>query len=140
MLPGAVPSLQRVAGHSARPPRDPIRPNIDRAEYPVVRPELKAGDLLIFNGLLAHGVAPNTSDNGVRAVQYLSMMPALEEHQELRQSRVRSWRTLSTPDWNQTLLGDARQHESLRYGPAELNDLGRRLLGADGWSGRPATL
>ncbi|QIJ66060.1 phytanoyl-CoA dioxygenase family protein [Streptomyces sp. JB150] len=118
--------------------RDPIRPDVDRTEYPVVRPELKAGDLLIFNGLLAHGVAPNTSDNGVRAVQYLSMMPALEEHEELRRSRVTSWRTLSTPDWNRTLLGDARLHESLRYGPAELNDLGRRLLGADTWSARPA--
>ncbi|MCZ4607733.1 DUF1479 family protein [Streptomyces sp. Lzd4kr] len=114
--------------------RDPIRPAIDRAEFPVVRPDLQAGDLLIFNGLLAHGVAPNTSDQGVRAVQYLSMMPALEEHEELRRSRVESWRTLSTPDWNGTLLGDADRHESLRYGPATLDDLGRKLLGLDSWS------
>ncbi|MEU3342413.1 phytanoyl-CoA dioxygenase family protein [Streptomyces sp. NPDC006668] len=116
--------------------RDPIRPAIDRAEFSVVRPDLQAGDLLIFNGLLAHGVAPNVSDNGVRAVQYLSMMPALEEHEELRRSRVRSWRTLSTPDWNATLLGDADRHESLRYGAATLNDLGRKLLGLDSWSER----
>ncbi|MFE5923048.1 phytanoyl-CoA dioxygenase family protein [Streptomyces sp. NPDC056468] len=116
--------------------RDPIRPAIDRAEFPVVRPDLQAGDLLIFNGLLAHGVAPNTSDHGVRAVQYLSMMPALEEHEDLRRSRVESWRTLSTPDWNGTLLGDADRHESLRYGPAMLDDLGRKLLGLDSWSER----
>ncbi|WP_435215399.1 phytanoyl-CoA dioxygenase family protein [Streptomyces sp. bgisy034] len=116
--------------------RDPIRPAIDRAEFPVVRPDLQAGDLLIFNGLLAHGVAPNVSDQGVRAVQYLSMMPALEEHAELRRSRVESWRTLSTPDWNGTLLGDADRHESLRYGPATLDDLGRKLLGLDAWSER----
>ncbi|MFJ7131516.1 phytanoyl-CoA dioxygenase family protein [Streptomyces fungicidicus] len=116
--------------------RAPIRPGSDRTEFPVVRPELKAGDLLIFNGMLAHGVAPNTSADGVRAVQYLSMMPALEEHRELRDSRVRSWRTLSTPEWNATLLGDARKHESLRYGPAELTDLGRALLGLDAWHGR----
>jgi hypothetical protein len=116
--------------------RDPIRPGADRAEFPVVRPELQAGDLLIFNGLLAHGVAPNTSDNGVRAVQYLSMMPALEEHEALRNSRIDSWRTLSTPDWNATLLGDATKHESLRYGTAQLNDLGKKLLGIESWSGQ----
>ncbi|MEV7751099.1 phytanoyl-CoA dioxygenase family protein [Streptomyces griseofuscus] len=120
----------------AQPPgRDPIRPNADRTEFPVVRPDLQAGDLLIFNGLLAHGVAPNQSERGVRAVQYLSMMPALEEHTVLRDSRVHSWRTLATPDWNGTLLGDARRPEAERYGPAELNPLGRKLLGLDSWTG-----
>ncbi|KOV69217.1 phytanoyl-CoA dioxygenase family protein [Streptomyces sp. MMG1121] len=114
--------------------RDPVRPGADRAEFPVIRPDLQAGDLLIFNGLLAHGVAPNLSDNGVRAVQYLSMMPALEEHTTLRDSRVDSWRTLATPDWNGTLLGDAREPEAHRYGPATLDPLGRRLLGLDSWA------
>ncbi|MEB3961374.1 phytanoyl-CoA dioxygenase family protein [Streptomyces kunmingensis] len=116
--------------------RDPIRPRIDRDEMPVVRPELEAGDLLIFNGMLAHGVAPNTSESSVRAVQYLSMMPALETHETLRRSRVDSWRTLSTPDWNATLLGDAVRPEALRYGTADLTDLGSRLLGLESWSGR----
>ncbi|WP_424216604.1 phytanoyl-CoA dioxygenase family protein (plasmid) [Streptomyces sp. BI20] len=114
--------------------RDPIRPDVDRAEFPVVRPALRAGDLLIWNGLLAHGVAPNTSADGVRAVQYLSMMPALEEHEELRRSRVESWRTLSTPTWNRTLLGDADRPEALRYETARLDRLGRRLLGLDSWA------
>ncbi|MGW6914784.1 phytanoyl-CoA dioxygenase family protein [Kitasatospora sp. NPDC054939] len=115
--------------------RDPVRPAVDRTEYPVVRPELKAGDLLIWNGMLAHGVAANTSARGVRSVQYLSMMPALEEHAQMRRSRIGSWRDLSTPDWNATLLGDAVQPEALRYGPAELTGLGRRLLGLDSWRG-----
>ncbi|MFF2523999.1 phytanoyl-CoA dioxygenase family protein [Streptomyces liangshanensis] len=113
--------------------RDPIRPQVDRTEFPVIRPELEAGDLLIWNGLLAHGVAPNTSDNGVRAVQYLTMMPALESHRELRRSRVESWRHLRTPEWNKTLVGDATKHESLRYGAAELTDLGAKLLGLESW-------
>jgi len=113
--------------------RDPIRPAVDREAMPVVRPELEAGDLLIWNGLLAHGVAPNTSEDGVRAVQYLSMMPALETLRTLRQSRIDSWRHLSTPDWNATLVGDADRHESLRYGPAELTGLGARLLGLESW-------
>lgn len=116
--------------------RDPIRPNADRAEFSVIRPRLEAGDLLIWNGLLAHGVARNASADGVRAVQYLSMMPALEAHEELRRSRVESWRSLSTPEWNATLLGDASRHESLRYGPATLNELGERLLGLTSWRGR----
>ncbi|MFC4034856.1 phytanoyl-CoA dioxygenase family protein [Streptomyces polygonati] len=114
--------------------RDPIRPNTDPAEFPVVRPDLKAGDLLIWNGALAHGVAPNTSASGVRAAQYLSMMPALESHRELRRSRVESWRTLSTPEWNKTLVGDATRHESLRYGPATLTELGAKLLGLESWN------
>ncbi|MFG3101119.1 phytanoyl-CoA dioxygenase family protein [Streptomyces sp. NPDC048182] len=114
--------------------RDPLRPAIDRAELPVVRPDLNPGDLLIWNGLLAHGVARNTSDNGVRAVQYLSMMPALEEHERLRRSRVESWRHLRTPRWNRTLVGDPVRHESERYPTAELTPLGARLLGSAAWS------
>ncbi|MFD8570464.1 phytanoyl-CoA dioxygenase family protein [Streptomyces sp. NPDC059639] len=113
--------------------RDPLRPDADRDAFPVVRPELHPGDLLIWNGLLAHGVARNTSDNGVRAVQYLSMMPALEEHDRLRTSRVESWRHLRTPRWNRTLVGDPVRHESQRYPTAELDDLGSRLLGLTSW-------
>jgi hypothetical protein len=117
--------------------RDPVRPAVSWDEFPVVRPELQAGDLLIWNGLLAHGVAGNRSEKGVRAVQYLSMMPALESHLELKRSRIESWRTLSTPTWNGTLLGDVHRHESLRYGPAKLTELGEKLLGSRSWHGVP---
>jgi hypothetical protein len=113
--------------------RDPVRPNIDRGEFPVVRPQLKAGDLLIWNGLVAHGVAPNQSADKCRSVQYLTMMPALPTHEKLVQSRVKSWRELMTPEWNPTLVGDVHKHESLRYGPADLTEHGRRLLGVDEW-------
>ncbi|MFJ9034300.1 phytanoyl-CoA dioxygenase family protein [Streptomyces sp. NPDC102274] len=113
--------------------RDPIRPAIDRKELPVIRPDLKAGDLLIFNGHLAHGVAPNLARDGARAVQYLSMMPALDSHTQLRRSRVDSWRHLTTPTWNGTLLGDPVQPESERYGPATLTKLGEKLLGLKPW-------
>ncbi|MFJ9521674.1 phytanoyl-CoA dioxygenase family protein [Kitasatospora sp. NPDC101801] len=118
--------------------RDPLRPDVDRAEFPVVRPELHPGDLLIWNGLLAHGVARNTSADQVRAVQYLSMMPALEEHEKLRRSRVESWRNLRTPRWNRTLVGDPVRPESVRYPTAELNPLGNRLLGLTSWADRDA--
>ncbi|WP_019544885.1 phytanoyl-CoA dioxygenase family protein [Streptomyces sulphureus] len=116
--------------------RDPIRPAIDRNELPVVRPDLQAGDLLLFNGHLAHGVGPNLTSDGVRAVQYLAMMPALDGHAELRRSRVESWRNVTTPTWNGTLLGDALRPESERYGPATLNELGEKLLGLKSWRGQ----
>ncbi len=118
--------------------RDPVRPNVSRTEFPLVRPELGAGDLLIFNGMLAHGVAPNGSGEGVRAVQYLAMMPALESHRAMRQSRIDSWRELSTPTWNPTLVGDPTRHESLRYPTATLDELGEKLLGLRSWSGEQA--
>jgi Phytanoyl-CoA dioxygenase (PhyH) len=113
--------------------RDAFRPQIDRSEFPVIRPALKAGDLLIWNGMLAHGVAPNTSENGLRAAQYIAMMPALESHQEMKRSRIDSWRHLKTPTWDKTLVGDAERNESLRYPTATLNDLGERLLGLTSW-------
>lgn len=118
------------------PDRDPIRPSIDRARTPVVRPELEVGDLLIWNGMLAHGVAPNTSGNGVRAVQYLAMMPSLESHTTLKRSRVESWRWLKTPEWNRTLVGARERPECERYPAAELNDLGAKLLGLEPWRRR----
>lgn len=119
--------------------RDPLRPEMDRAEFPVVRPDLRPGDLLIWNGLLAHGVARNVSESGVRAVQYLSMMPALEEHERLRKSRVQSWEQLRTPRWNRTLVGDPVLAEAKRYPTAELNSLGSRLLGLSSWHDRPSS-
>ncbi|NEE52877.1 phytanoyl-CoA dioxygenase, partial [Streptomyces sp. SID8455] len=60
-------------------------------------------------------------------------MPALEEHERLRKSRVESWRHLRTPRWNRTLVGDPVLHESKRYPTAELNPLGSRLLGLTSW-------
>ncbi|WP_431784483.1 phytanoyl-CoA dioxygenase family protein [Streptomyces chumphonensis] len=113
--------------------RDPLRPAVDREEFPVFRPELHPGDLLIWNGLLAHGVARNASRDGVRAVQYLAMMPALEEHRTLRTSRVESWRHLRTPRWNRTLVGDPVRPEAQRYETATLDALGSKLLGLTSW-------
>jgi ectoine hydroxylase-related dioxygenase (phytanoyl-CoA dioxygenase family) len=44
---------------------------------------MNAGDLLIFNSLLAWHSA-NRSENKVRIAQYISMMPAQEENETLR--------------------------------------------------------
>ena len=39
----------------------------------IINVEMEAGDLLIFNTLLAHGVRPNRSKDRVRMAQYISM-------------------------------------------------------------------
>lgn len=113
--------------------RDPFRPTINKEEFPIVQPELAAGDLLIFNGWLPHGVKENQSKEDIRSVFYISMMPELSRNTELRDSRVSSWQSLSTPCWNRTLIGDQDRHEKLRYGAASLTALGERLLGKQDW-------
>ena len=110
--------------------RDGFRPNVDGFEvYPV---PMKAGDLMIFNSLLAHGIRPNTSENKVRMAQYISMTPAATDNQELRSRRVESWQERRAPE-GFAFPGDPREWERTRYETAVLTPLGRKLLGADPW-------
>jgi ectoine hydroxylase-related dioxygenase (phytanoyl-CoA dioxygenase family) len=53
---------------------------------------MEAGDLLIFNSIELHGIRVNKSGNKVRMAQYISMMPAEEDNEPLRQWRIFSWR------------------------------------------------
>ena len=111
--------------------RNGFRPNVDEFEiYPV---PMKAGDLMIFNSLLAHGIRPNTSEDKVRMAQYISMTPAAQDNEELRMRRVESWRERRAPE-GFAFPGDPREWERTRYETAELTPLGRKLLGADSWT------
>jgi hypothetical protein len=110
--------------------RDGFKPDI--AGYEVYPVPMKAGDLLIFNSLLAHGIRPNTSENKVRMAQYISMTPADSANEELRQRRVESWRERRAPE-GFAFPGDPREWERTKYETAELTPLGRRLLGLDFW-------
>lgn len=111
--------------------RDGFRPDIEDMEvYPV---PMKAGDLLIFNSLLAHGIRPNTSENKVRMAQYIAMTPAAEENQELRERRVESWKERHAPE-GFAFPGDPREWERTKYETAVLTPLGRKLLGLDSWN------
>ena len=53
---------------------------------------MQAGDLLIFNTLLAHGIRPNQTTDRVRMAQYISMYPA-EERNPVKRERAsaRGW-------------------------------------------------
>jgi hypothetical protein len=105
--------------------------NPDYTGYSITRPRLAAGDLLIWTSLLLHGNGHNTS-NRVRLCQYISMNPATELTEETRGARIEAWRNNTHPP-ARSFPGDPRRIEEQRSQPAELTDLGRKLLGLDAW-------
>jgi hypothetical protein len=109
--------------------RDHYKP--DPAGFDLVKVLLKAGDLLIFNSLLPHGIRPNTSDNKVRIAQYIAMMPAQEENEALRQWRINSWQSRDAME-GYAFPGDP-QHREKQNPVAKLTPLGERLLGLTRW-------
>jgi hypothetical protein len=130
-----LPELFRnLEGWSKRQPpdRDGWAP-ADVTDFEIVNVPQKAGDLIIFNSLLAHGIRPNRSADRARIAQYITMFPAEEENTELRESRIQSWREREVPE-RRAFPGDPRGWEKTRYQTAELTELGRRLLGLDSWA------
>jgi ectoine hydroxylase-related dioxygenase (phytanoyl-CoA dioxygenase family) len=128
-----VPELFRTLGDwiRAQPPgRDPWAP--DPAGLEVVPVPMAAGDLLIFNSLLAHGIRPNRSEDRVRLAQYIAMRPAEQDNSELREWRIRSWHDREPPQ-GYAFPGDPRDWEKTRYARAVLTPLGERLLGSRSW-------
>ena len=103
----------------------------DISGFDLVQVETRAGDLLIWNSMLAHGIRPNRSDRP-RIAQYISMSPAQEEKAELRQWRIRSWQDRIPPE-GYAFPGDPRGWEQQQPGPAQLTALGQKLLGLANW-------
>jgi ectoine hydroxylase-related dioxygenase (phytanoyl-CoA dioxygenase family) len=90
----------------------------------------KAGDLLIWHRLLAHGNGHNRSDKP-RLAQYITMSPANFSNEEARMDRVSSWQECRPmPRWP----GDPREWEKKTQKPAVLTDLGKKLLGVEPWN------
>ncbi|MED7819508.1 MULTISPECIES: phytanoyl-CoA dioxygenase family protein [unclassified Francisella] len=108
--------------------RDPFTPNIETVPYPAKPILVKAGDLIIFNAMLLHGIRPNTSDDEVRLAQYISMTPAEPTNQAIKNWRVKSFEEKTAPD-GFAFEGDPREWEKNKYSPAKLNSLGEKLLG-----------
>ena len=77
--------------------RDKFKPNIEGLEDKLVKVSLEAGDLLIFNSTLPHGIRPNNSKDKVRIAQYISMMPAQEDDKDLVSWRINSWKNRVAP-------------------------------------------
>lgn len=112
--------------------RDRFKPDISGLEDKLVKVSLNAGDLLIFNSSLPHGIRPNNSKDKVRIAQYVSMMPAQEEDEALRQWRIRSWKDRIAPE-GYAFPGDPRNWEQTKYQTAKLSLLGEKLLGLKNW-------
>lgn len=111
---------------------NPFQPNMTGLEDKIVKVKLEAGDLLIFNSGLAHGIRANRSEDKVRIAQYISMMPAQEDNASLKEWRINSWNNRIAPE-GYAFPGDPRKWEQTKYGRAELNELGEKLLGLKRW-------
>jgi len=111
--------------------RDRFKPDVSGLKDKIVKVPLEAGDLLIFNSTLPHGIRPNYS-NKVRIAQYISMMPAEEENLDLRNWRINSWKNRVAPEGH-AFPGDPRKWEQIKYKTAKLNYLGEKLLGLKSW-------
>jgi hypothetical protein len=90
----------------------------------------KAGDLIIWDTLLAHGNGHNVS-NKPRLAQYITMRPVGNE--EERQARIQRWQNRQKPPYDRAFPGDSRRVEELLGKTAKLTALGRKLLGLDAW-------
>ncbi|WP_077038341.1 phytanoyl-CoA dioxygenase family protein [Pelomonas sp. KK5] len=112
--------------------RNGFRPDLDTVPWPLRFVPMKAGDLLIFNSLLAHGIRPNTSADQVRLAQYISFAPAQGHDPALRDERVRAWHDCEAPQ-GFAFPGDPRGWEKTRYGRASLSELGEKILGERDW-------
>ena len=113
--------------------RNRFQPDINGLEDKIEKVAMEAGDLLIFNSLLAHGIRPNLSENKIRIAQYISMMPAEEDNKVLKQWRINSWKNRVAPE-GYAFPGDPRNWEQTKYKTAQLSSLGEKLLGLTKWS------
>ncbi len=112
--------------------RNRFQPDISGLEDKIVKVGLEAGDLLIFNSCQPHGIRPNHSKDQVRIAQYISMMPAEEDNEALKQWRIKSWKDRIAPE-GYAFPGDPRNWEQTKYETAQLTELGERLLGLKDW-------
>jgi len=68
----------------------------------------------------------------VRIAQYISMMPAEEDNEALREWRINSWKNRIAPE-GYAFPGDPRNWEQTKYSTAELSPLGKKVLGLERW-------
>lgn len=109
--------------------RDHFKPDI--TGFTPTKVKMEAGDLLIFHSAQPHGIRANNSKDKVRIAQYISMMPANERNEEMRQWRIRSWKEKVAPD-GYAFPGDPLNREK-QQPVATLTELGEKLLGLRKW-------
>jgi hypothetical protein len=114
--------------------RDPRVPDVNRLPpgMKVTPVPMQAGDIVIWNRLLAHGNGRNAGKSP-RLAQYITMYPAQEENETLRQERIANWQNREAPSgWEKDIPPQYKGRE--KPNPvAELTPLGRKLLGVELW-------
>jgi hypothetical protein len=113
--------------------RNPFVPDLNGYETEYV--PMKDGELISWNCLQPHGVRPNKSET-VRLAQYISMLPAEEINETIREWCTESWTARIAPD-GYAFPGDPRNLEQTRYPKAELSNLGEKLIENQSWNLEP---
>ena len=115
----------------ARPARSPK--SFPLPEGMAITPiPMKAGDLVIWNSLLAHGNGRNEGTRP-RLAQYLTMHRVPENFEEGVADRIASFEEKrATLSWEREVPEPYKGSER-KYPHAELTPLGRKLLGMDTW-------
>ena len=137
-VPADAGGLQVVAGFHRRfeewmktqpEDRNPRQPDMTGLELRSL--SMQAGDLVIWNSLLPHGTGRNNSTRP-RLAQYITIFPAQEDDEAMRQERISLWRERKSPD-RRAFPGDPRGWEIERNATAQLTPLGEKLLGLRSW-------
>jgi hypothetical protein len=126
-----VPSLYRERG---RWPKAPVIDAdgdetwlADTQGHQIEAVSAQTGDLIIWDYRLPHGNSRNNSAPP-RSAFYVSMYPTSDDR--LRRAAIESWKTGHCVPWWRNRPGYDRVEPSP---PAALTNLGRRLIGPDGW-------
>lgn len=109
--------------------RDPRMPDMTGLELKSL--SMNAGDLVIWHSLLPHGTGRNNSARP-RLAQYITMFPAIEDDDAIRQERVSLWKERKSPE-RKFFPGDPRRWEIENSATAKLTLLGEKLLGLRNW-------
>lgn len=125
-----LPSLYRDVRAVILEHKGDAAPEPNAEGHPAVKVPGRAGDLVIWNVLLPHRGGRNDASTP-RVTQYVSMFP-VGAYGETAEERSALWRKKRIPkqwrDWPATL----RDPEP--GAPAQLTELGRKLVGLEPWS------
>jgi ectoine hydroxylase-related dioxygenase (phytanoyl-CoA dioxygenase family) len=113
--------------------RNPRSPDLSQLPpgFQVTPIPMKAGDLVIWDRLLAHGNGRNEGSRP-RLAQYITMYPAADDEPQ-RQERIACWREGQAPSYWEREIPEPFGGRERQNPPAHLTPLGRKLLGLDSW-------